>query len=224
MPAAEAAPDDLVPAAYVPGIRGYVVMACAPDQDGADHLAVWRLSPIGVAAGAWVLAADDPLLLRVMESLRGCCLVDWDTTGPAEALRNVKVAGAGVHADELRAHLVLIPDLLEEIRRTRQRYEEALEQHRRTATSALVPLAWSAELPEDTEAARRTLTPARVPTAGPAAAQALMVAGAVQRAIGLWQDTEQVRYRRSYLRSLGDVQPLPPDWSARLRAAAGTGR
>ncbi|WP_373367482.1 DUF6218 family protein [Micromonospora purpureochromogenes] len=36
----------------------------------------------------------------------------------------------------------------------------------------------------------------------------------------LWQDTEQVRFRRRHLRSFGEPRQLPPRWLARLRAAA----
>ena len=49
---------------------------------------------------------------------------------------------------------------------------------------------------------------------------ALALTSAVAMAAELWQDTEQARYRRKYLRALGEPQPLPPRWLARLRAAA----
>ncbi|MEV0430605.1 DUF6218 family protein [Micromonospora sp. NPDC050495] len=42
---------------------------------------------------------------------------------------------------------------------------------------------------------------------------------AVANTAQLWQDTEQARYRRAYPRLLGDPQPLPPRWLARLREA-----
>jgi hypothetical protein len=46
----------------------------------------------------------------------------------------------------------------------------------------------------------------------------LSIAGAVERAVELWTDTEQIRYRRPYLRTLGEPQVLPPRWRARLTA------
>jgi hypothetical protein len=46
------------------------------------------------------------------------------------------------------------------------------------------------------------------------------VAVAVRQANELWEDTEQVRYRRIHLRSFGDAQPLPPRRLAALWEAS----
>lgn len=219
--------DDEVTAAvdYLPGVRGHAVVTMGQGADGGEALAVWRLGPTGRAVGAWVFAShalvdEGDLLGRVIESLFGRCLVDWTADGPAQALEQIAAVVPSAAVAALRDSLVVIPDLLAEITELRQRYAGALEAHRATAKSKFGPLVWAREVPDGFDAARRSLTPALSGVASPVAAQALGIAGALERAVELWQDTEQARYRRSYLRSLGEVQALPPRWMARLRAAA----
>lgn len=229
--------EDLsVPVDYVPGVRGYAILVAGRGGDGdsagdgeradAEAIAIWRLGATGHAVGAWTLRLDDieadPQHLRdVMNLLRDRCLVDWDADRPDAALRRIEPWLPADLVSALRANLLFLPDLLQEVREHRRVCAEAVEQHRITTKSAIVPLAWSVELPEDQARARRMLTPA--PTAAaPVAVEALTLAGTVRRAVELWQDTEQTRYRRTYLRSLGEVQPLPPRWLAALRTAAGS--
>lgn len=229
-----------VPGDYVPGVRGYAILVTGRDGGtdgdgdgggdresfGAESIAVWRLGATGYAAGAWILRLDDieadPQHLRdVMSLLRDRCLVDWDADRPEAALRRIERWLSADLVSALRSNLLFIPDLLHEVRKHRRVCSETVEQHRLTTKSAIVPLAWSVELPDDPDRARRMLTPAPM-TATPVAAEALALAGTVRRAVELWQDTEQTRYRRTYLRSLGEVQPLPPRWLAALRKAGGT--
>jgi hypothetical protein len=87
-----------------------------------------------------------------------------------------------------------------------------------TAISKIAPLKWAGKLPEDGDEIA-ALSPRHLSAASPVAGAALTVAVALSRAVELWQETEEARYRRPYLRSLGERQPLPPRWLARLRAA-----
>lgn len=222
--------EDLsVPMDYVPGARGYAILAAGRDGDGdgAEAIAIWRLGATGHAVGAWIfrldeldeLEADRERLLNVLSLLQDRCLVDWDADRPDAVLRRIEPWLPVDLVSVLRSNMLFIPDLLEEIREHRRICAEAVERHRPHTNSKLVPLAWSIELPDDQEQARRLLTPSPQPAAAPVAAEALALAGSVRRAVELWQDTEQTRYRRAYLRSLGEAQPLPPRWLATLRTA-----
>lgn len=216
-----------VPVDHVPGVRGYAVLAVGADGDGDEALAVWRLGPTGHASGAWIfrirdLAADHERLRNVLWLLHGRCLVDWQTDRPERALHRVESWLPPELISALRPGRLVIPDLLREIRDRRQACAEAVERHRSQARSTLVPLSWPVEVPESTEKARALLTPRAPIGAAPVATEALALAGAVRRAVEWWQDTEQARYRRAYLRPLGEVQPLPPRWLAALRRTGDT--
>jgi hypothetical protein len=219
--ASQAADDGLVAAAdYVPGVRGHAVIAIGLDADGGEAIAIWRLGPTGVPVGAWVMSLDtareNPDDLRgIMTMMRGRCLVGWSTDDPVRTLDRLAAVLPPAVISGLASGVVAIPDLLAEIAEQRTRYADALEQYRSITKSKIVPLEWSREIPPP-----HTLTPRHLGAASPVAGQALAVAGALHAAIGLWQDTESVRYRRPYLRQLGQPQALPPRWVARLRSAA----
>jgi hypothetical protein len=197
--------DLTVAAATIPGVRGHAVLAEGPDDEGRAAVAVWRLDAFGNAIGAWIAAPAD--LAEVYAGLRGCAIVTW--AGPPD-----------LPADRFAAPVLLIEDLLAEIREHRQTYTEAHDAFRATRKTKITDLDWtSSEVPPD-DHARSVLTPHR-PAASPVAASALAVAGAFRNAVELWELTEQVRYRRVHLRSSGDAQPLPPRWLAALRTAYG---
>jgi hypothetical protein len=205
------------------------VLTAGPDDGGHDSLAVWRLGSTGQAVGAWVLrldhCADDPGLLRsVLASLGGRSVIDWAADAPAAALAGVAGLVDDGSAEALAARIVLIPDLLTEIAEHRAAYATALESYRSGSKSKIAPFTWTTEVPADPEAARATLSPAQPAAASPVAAAALSIAGAVERAVELWTDTEQIRYRRPYLRALGEPQVLPPRWRGRLAARPGSSR
>ncbi|MGC5377500.1 DUF6218 family protein [Micromonospora sp. DT68] len=213
-----------IPVDYVPGARGHAVLAVGPDTDGAEAVAVWRLSPTGRAGGAWVVRLADVLrddqFRQIMWMLQGRCLVGWDRETPAAILNKV----AHVLPDEListlRGHVLAIPELLTEISERRASYAEAVDRQRAVSKSKLAPLGWATEMPDHEDLANRLARQPRA--ASPVAATALALTSAVAMTAQLWQDTEQARYRRKYLRDLGEPQPLPPRWLARLRAAADT--
>jgi hypothetical protein len=218
--------DELaVPVEHVPGARGHFVLAVGANVDDAEALAVWRLGPTGRPVGAWVIRFGDMVrkadhLNRVIGGQRGRCLVDWNSDIPAAALDKIARHLPATLIRALAASIVVIPDLLKEISEYRQRYTDAVESHRSTNKSKIVALSWAREVPGDPDTARQVLTAHRQSAASPVAGEAIRLAGALERAIDLWQDTEQVRYRRSYLRSFGEPQSLPPLWLTNLRAAA----
>jgi hypothetical protein len=196
--------DLTVAAATIPGVRGHAVLAQGPDADGRDAVAVWRLDAFGNAIGAWI--PPHAGLAEVYHGMRGCAIVTW-------------AGSADLPDDRFDAPVLLIEDLLAEIREHRQTYTEAHDAFRATRKTKISDLDWASEVPPD-DRARSVLTVHR-PAASPVAAAALAVAGAVRNAIELWELTEQVRYRRVHLRSFGDAQPLPPRWLAALRTAYG---
>jgi hypothetical protein len=206
---------------YLPGVRGHAVLVAGPGAGGGDALAVWTLSALGTATGAWVLplaGLDESRLLAVMNMVRGRCLVGWTAETSTEALAKIEAALPTVLATRLRAATLEIPALLAEIREHRVRYSEALTAHSPTATSKTAPLRWARELPNAGDEAT-VLSPHHVSAASPASSAALSAAGALTRSIDYWQETEETRCRRPHLRSLGERQLLPPRWLARLRSA-----
>jgi hypothetical protein len=118
----------------------------------------------------------------------------------------------------LRAGSLAIPDLVAETREHRARHAEEVTAYSDSVNSKIAPLKWAGRLPDKGNEVS-ALSPRHVSAASPVAGAALTVAGALSRAIELWQETEEARYRRPYLRSLGERQPLPPRWLAHLRAA-----
>ncbi|MEU4338308.1 DUF6218 family protein [Micromonospora lupini] len=207
-----------VPIDYVPGARGHAVLAI----DG-DALAVWRLGPTGLAGGAWVVRLDEiernpEQFRRIMWNLEGRCLIDWDRETPLTVLARL----AGVVQAELLSRLegtiLTIPELLGEISEHRSSYSTAVEEHRTRVKSKIAPLAWPTQVPDQQQLVTWTAKD-RFASAAPVAATALALTAAVARTAQLWQDTEHARYRRTYLRSLGEPQPLPPRWLAQLRRA-----
>ncbi|MEU5564429.1 DUF6218 family protein [Micromonospora musae] len=212
-----------VPVDYVPGARGHGVLAVGRDTDGGEALAVWRLGPTGRAGGAWVVRFDEiernpEQLRRIVSMLQDRCLVDWDEATPAGALARLSEFLPAELLTTLHGNLLTIPELLAEITELRFTYATAAEQHRESAKSKIAPLAWPSEMPEQQTLVAWAIR-ASTAAASPVAATALSLTAAVASTAQLWQDTEQARYRRIYLRSLGDPQPLPPRWLARLREA-----
>ncbi|WP_330441089.1 DUF6218 family protein [Micromonospora sp. NBC_00821] len=212
-----------VPIDYVPGARGHAVLAIGPNTGGGDALAVWRLGPTGLAGGAWVVPFDeielDPeRLRRIMWNLQDRCLIGWDRETPLAVLARV----AGVVPAELiskfEGTILTIPELLGEISEHRASYSAAVEQHRTHVKSKIAPLAWPTQMPDQEQLVTWAVKD-RFASASPVAATALALTAAVARTAQLWQDTEQARFRRTYLRSLGEPQPLPPQWLAQLRKA-----
>ncbi|MET7750411.1 DUF6218 family protein [Micromonospora sp. NPDC005367] len=213
-----------VPLDYVLGARGHGVLAVGPGSDGGEALAVWRLSPTGRAGGAWVvrfdeLARDPAQLRRIMSMLQGRCLVDWDETMPTDILARISEFLPAELLTTLQGNILTIPELLAEISEHRSIYAAAVEQHTASTKLKTVPLAWPSEVPDQQELLGWA-DQAHAGAASPVAVKALSLTAAVANTAELWQDTEQTRYRRVYLRSLGDPQPLPPRWLARLRDAA----
>jgi hypothetical protein len=214
-----------VAAAYLPGVRGHAVLATGAMADGAEALAIWTLSALGNATGAWILplaTLDTERLLAVMHGMvRGRCLVGWTERSAATALAKVKKELPLALVARLRTESLAIPALIDETRAHRVRCEEELKAHGAAASSKIAPLAWPRPLPAPgAEAA--ALTPRHVSGASPVAIAALTVADALRNAIDLWQETEEARFRRRYLRTLGDQRLLPPRWAARLRIAEST--
>ncbi|MBQ1073516.1 hypothetical protein KBX06_10120 [Micromonospora sp. C31] len=220
----EASENELfTPVDYVPGARGHGVLAVGPDSDGDDALAVWRLSPTGRAGGAWVVHFDDverdpEQLRRIMSMLQDRCLVDWNREAPTAALARVAEVLPAELLTALQGNIVTIPELLTEISEHRSTYAAAVERYKADTKSKIAPLVWPTELPDQQDLAGWAAR-AHSTAASPVAATALALTAAVASTAQLWQDTEQARYRRVCLRSLGDPQPLPPRWLARLRQA-----
>lgn len=222
----EASENELsIPVDYVPGARGHAVLAVGHDTDGREALAMWRLSPTGRAGGAWVerfdeVERDPERLIRIMSMMQHRCLVGWDSQAVDGVLARIADFLPAEMLADLRAHILDVPELLTEISEHRAAYSAAVEQQRASTKSKLAPLAWPTEVPEQQELvawAARVQSVAASPVAG----TALTLTAAIARTAQLWQDTEQARYRRTYLRTLGEPQPLPPRWLARLREAVG---
>ncbi|TWG24472.1 DUF6218 family protein [Actinoplanes teichomyceticus] len=206
---------------YLPGVRGHAVLVLGPGPDDQESLAIWTLSALGAATGAWILPLadlDSARLLRIMHMVRGRCLIGWTEDAATEALGEIEALLPAEMIARLRAGRLAIPDLVAEIREHRVHYSEELTAYSASTSSKLAPLKWARELPDEADEAD-VLTRRPAYAANPAAAVALTLAGTLRQVIDLWRETEEARYRRPYLRSLGELQILPPRWVGRLRAA-----
>ncbi|BBH68823.1 hypothetical protein ACTI_55080 [Actinoplanes sp. OR16] len=206
---------------YLPGVRGHAVLVLGPGPDDQECLAIWTLSALGAATGAWILPLADlesARLLPIMHMVRGRCLVGWTAEAATEALGKVEALLPAEMVAQLRAGYLTIPDLVAEIRELRAHYTEELAAHSVSTSSKIAPLKWARELPSEADEVG-VLTTRPTYAANPAAASALSLVGTLRQIIDLWQETEEARYRRPYLRSLGELQVLPPRWVGRLRAA-----
>ncbi|MEU7925811.1 DUF6218 family protein [Micromonospora sp. NPDC049801] len=215
-----------IPLDYVPGARGHAVLAIGHDEAGSESLAVWRLGATGRAVGAWVLPLkqlqqDNEYFQRLMGLLRDRCLVDWDTGTPVSVIDRLAANVPAQLSAALKRNVVAIPDLLQEVTEQRAAIVLVADDYRRTAKSKVAPLVWPSEVPSVAEL-RELTAGARRAAASPVAASALALSAGLARVAQLWQDTEQVRCRRRYLRSLSEPRLLPPRWLSILQAAAGT--
>jgi hypothetical protein len=206
---------------YVPAVRGYAVLINGPGADGGETLALWTLSALGTATGAWVLpltGLDESHLIAVMTMARGRCLVGWTKETATEALDKAEATLPAALVTRLRIASLAIPDLIAETREHRVLYSNALTANGSQATAKIASLKWKRELPSEGQEAS-ALSRQPVSVSSPTVSAALAMAGALRQAIGYWQETEEARYRRPQLRALGEPQPLPPRWRACLQAA-----
>ena len=208
---------------YVPGARGHAVLGVGRDGSGDEALAIWRLGVTGRAVGAWVLRLDqlderNSEFQKLMELLRDRCLVGWDRDTPTSILDKLAGHMPARLSAAMRRNILMLPDLLAEVAEHRTLIAAAADDYRKTAKSKVAPLVWPTEVPDHSELMSRAAGVQRQ-GASEVAASALALSTGLAAVAQLWQDTEQVRYRRRYLRSLGEPRTLPPRWLARLRAA-----
>ncbi|GAB3803109.1 DUF6218 family protein [Micromonospora zhanjiangensis] len=215
-----------IPFDYVPGARGHAVLAAGEDESGSAALAVWRLGATGQAVGAWVLSMsavrrDNEEFQQVMNLIRDRSLVAWDADSPMEVIGRIAPELPASLVESLRRNVLLIPDLLAEIAEQRAAITLAADEYRRTASSKVAPLMWPTDIPSPAEL--RVVADEMQHPAAPVVAKALGLSAGLARVAQLWQETEQVRARRRYLRTLGDPQLLPPRWLESVRAAVNAG-
>ncbi len=207
----------------VQDVTGHVVFAEGADEHGAEALAMWHVSAAGTLTGSWVTPVDrlagDPEAARQLLWLTSRrAVIGWDASA-AEPLS--RLAHWAKRPDP-QAPVVVLPEALAEIAERRTGYEAAVAEHRQTTKSKLQPLEWEERVPTATSWSEfaETVGIPRPQAPAPVAAEALHLARAVGWVIRLWQDTESVRARRSYLVDrFGPAAPLPPRWLERLRQA-----
>jgi hypothetical protein len=210
------------PSNHITGVRGHGVLASGLDQDGSDALAVWQVGTTGNAEGAWILKFESihdnaAYLQRVLELFRDRCFVDWSGDRPAAIVDRIAELLPERLMAALIRNIVTLPDLLEEVSEWRSVLTTAVEDHCKKTKSKIAPLVWPVEVPDRAELVAWSAIAQR--GTSPVAADALALTAALRRTAELWHDTEQARYRRTYLRSFGDPQTLPPRWTTRLRTA-----
>ena len=215
---------------HVEGITGHFVVVEGEEHTGEAAAAVWHASATGTPVGAWIkpisllrsdpAAADELLRLTSHRALFG-----WEIETGRRLLE--MLAGCAQRERLGEPVAVLLPDVLANIAEHRRAYETAVEEHQGRLKAKPNPLVWRRDIPrvgswlDFVQAAR--LHP---PTATcPVAVKALHLVRAVAWAAELWQQTEIVRTRRSYLTDrFGPATVLPPGWLGQLRRAQSSSR
>jgi hypothetical protein len=215
---------------HVEGITGHFVIVDGEDHTGDAAIAVWHASATGMPVGAWTkpmsllnsdpAAADELLRLTSHRALFG-----WDIETATRLLG--MLAGWTRRERVGKPVAVLLPDVLASIAEHRRAYETAVEEHHGRSASRPSPLVWRRDVPLvgsllDFLQAARLHPPAAT---CPVAVKALHLVRAVAWAAELWQQTETVRTRRSYLTDgFGPATVLPSGWLGQLRQAQSTSR
>ncbi len=214
---------------YLPGVLGHVIVASGPDEEGREAVALWQVGPAGKPDGAWIFssAREDPAAAsRLVGLARQRALVAWDVSTEAGLLEHLAQI-ADVTGGTWRDTYVSLPDALVEVIQWREKLIAEFETYRAGTASKVEPLKWPHRAPAGVTSMTELAGTGRVvrPAApSQVAAGVLHLAMLTRWVAGLWQETEQARMRRPFLRQrYGPSMPLPPSWLASLRAAYRSG-
>ena len=209
-------------------VRDSAVVALGADERGVDALAVWQFSARGVPTGAWAVSQGEAFgsakvarqLLSILERRAISAHEPSDVHWIVERLSTT----AGIDMPRWWDRQVFCP--LRGFREVLERRESfvatvaATRQSGRDVSDLVWKHDYSASPPPDDLAALQRLTGRVVPPGAPAVSEVLTVCAVLRWLIDLWNETEQIKNRRSYVSAAhGAPEALPPSWLSAVHCA-----
>lgn len=208
---------------------GTAVLAVGADDAGGGSLAVWHVSPAGRPTGAWIeryadVLADQDLARRFLVLIERRALLSESADLGDIVTALTAAAGTEAIPGWWADHVVTPASFLDGVIERRELVERVVGEAR-TAGRAVAPVAWNTDLATiprpATTASLRAAAGLADPAAAPVAAEAIAVTRVLRWLVTAWDETEQVKNRRTYVAdALGAVEPLPPVWRTALLAAS----
>lgn len=202
-------------------VRDSAVVAAGVDEHGKDALAVWQFSARGMSTGARVVSQQDasasPELARLLLSIieRRAIIARTPSEPPWIVERLSTTAGVDV-SQWWDKHLVSPLGVFRDVLDRRERYGQTVTAARASGRN-VTDLGWrqdySATPQPENFAALRRLAGLAVSPGAPVVSEVLTVCSVLRWLIELWQETEQLKNRRSYVfDARGAPEVLPPSW------------
>lgn len=202
-------------------VRDSAVVAAGVDEHGEDALAVWQFSAQGMPTGARVISQQEaftsPELARLLLSILERRAITAHTPSELVGIIERLSATAGVDVSQWWGkHVFSSLDVFGDVLDRRERYGQTVTAARQGGRN-VTDLGWRHDysvtpLPQDFAALHRLAGLATSPGA-PVVSEVLTVCSVLRWLIEVWQETEHVKNRRSYVFDAhGAPEVLPPSW------------
>ncbi|ALE77997.1 hypothetical protein WY02_05625 [Pseudonocardia sp. AL041005-10] len=206
--------DELsVPASLPTWATGTAVLTADPDT-----LAVWQVSLDGLPTGAWItpldeLRAEPDTARRLLTCIERRAIAVSDVSG-AEAVLSELTTCAKLDDGWWRGQTFDVAGAFGDVLERRVEVGHVMAAVRESGRK-VTDIGWRRDLggPAGSIAELRRLARLGVPSGSPAASKALTVIGVLRWIAEVWDETEQVKNRRDYVRTaLGPPESLPTRW------------
>lgn len=209
-------------------VRDCAVLALGADEHGDHAVAVWQFAAEGKPTGAHVARQEDVFTdpdsaRRVLAFLERRAITGSEPSALPDVLRRLTTAAKLDVAQWWEGHLFTPVDVFDDMRVRRSQYEQTVATVRQGGRQ-VAPLAWQRDYsdgaPPGDFAALHRLSRRRTPPGAPVVSEVLGVCGVLSWLVECWQETEQVKNRRTYIRDEhGGPEELPPCWREAARHA-----
>ncbi|WP_181778857.1 DUF6218 family protein [Pseudonocardia pini] len=192
---------------------GYAVLTV-----DSDTLAVWQVSLDGRPTGAWItpleeLRAEPDTARRLASCIERRAIARSDVSGADMVLSELTTC-AKLDDGWWRGQTFDVAGAFGDVLERRAGVEHTIAAVRESGRK-VTDVDWRRELDGSAGsiAELRRLARLGVPSGSPAVSDALAVVGVLRWIAEVWEETEQVKNRRSYVHTaLGPPEPLPTRW------------
>ncbi|MGH4002024.1 MAG: DUF6218 family protein [Pseudonocardiaceae bacterium] len=208
---------------------GSVVLTVGSGPEDVDVVALWQVSPEGIATGAWAAPKSEVFGQPELAKQFLACANRRAVTGrDRDSATNVmtrlsEAAGIELSQGLLDSTSFGLAETFTDVLEWRREYELFVEQQR-WHNKRIVPLDWQRDLsneptPVDLDGLQK-LSRLAVPPGASAVSEALLGSRLLRWLVGLWSETEQTKNRRRYVADkFGPPTALPPTWLNAVQAA-----
>lgn len=201
---------------------GSVVFAVGRGPDDVDVLALWQVSPEGIATGAWVIPESEAFerpefAKQFLACANRRAITGRDRDSATKIMTRLsETSGIGLPLDLLDSASFSLTETFADVSKQRRTYELFVEEQR-SRNKQIVPLDWQRDLsgepnPTDLDDLRK-ISRLALPPGAPAVSETLLVSRLLRWLVGLWSETEQTKNRRRYVGdTFGLPMALPPRW------------